>query len=194
LFNFDHIEQLEREAEQRRAEEQKTPFDFVFLTLADELPLSIRSANCLRNDNIVYVGDLVQRTEAAMLRTPNFGRKSLNEIKEVLATMKLRLGMEVRDWPPADPAKARKLIGTVYVQKVDELQLSIRSANCLRNDKIIYIGELVQRTEAEMLRTPNFGRKSLHEITTVLAEIGLHLGMEVAGWPIPRADAGRIYA
>ncbi|NJR13023.1 MAG: DNA-directed RNA polymerase subunit alpha, partial [Phyllobacteriaceae bacterium] len=62
--------------------------------------LSVRSANCLKNDNIVYIGDLIQKTEAEMLRTPNFGRKSLNEIKEVLASMGLHLGMEVTDWPP----------------------------------------------------------------------------------------------
>ena len=66
----------------------------------DELELSVRSANCLKNDNIVYIGDLVQKTEAEMLRTPNFGRKSLNEIKEVLASMGLHLGMEVPNWPP----------------------------------------------------------------------------------------------
>ena len=60
----------------------------------------MRSANCLKNDNIIYIGDLVQKTEAEMLRTPNFGRKSLNEIKEVLASMGLRLGMDIPGWPP----------------------------------------------------------------------------------------------
>ncbi len=69
------------------------------------------------------------------------------------------------------------------LRKVDELELSVRSANCLKNDNIIYIGDLVQKTEAEMLRTPNFGRKSLNEIKEVLTQMGLHLGMEVAGWP-----------
>ena len=69
------------------------------------------------------------------------------------------------------------------LMKVDELELSVRSANCLKNDNIIYIGDLVQKTEAEMLRTPNFGRKSLNEIKEVLAQMGLHLGMEVPGWP-----------
>jgi DNA-directed RNA polymerase subunit alpha len=69
------------------------------------------------------------------------------------------------------------------LRKVDELELSVRSANCLKNDNIIYIGDLVQKTEAEMLRTPNFGRKSLNEIKEVLSHMGLHLGMEVSGWP-----------
>ncbi|QPQ54089.1 DNA-directed RNA polymerase subunit alpha [Allosphingosinicella flava] len=70
------------------------------LKKVDELELSVRSANCLKNDNIIYIGDLVQKTEAEMLRTPNFGRKSLNEIKEVLSGMGLRLGMDIPGWPP----------------------------------------------------------------------------------------------
>ena len=76
------------------------PFNPALLKKVDELELSVRSANCLKNDNIVYIGDLIQKTEAEMLRTPNFGRKSLNEIKEVLANMGLHLGMEVPGWPP----------------------------------------------------------------------------------------------
>jgi DNA-directed RNA polymerase subunit alpha len=70
------------------------------LKKVDELELSVRSANCLKNDNIIYIGDLVQKSEPEMLRTPNFGRKSLNEIKEVLQTMGLRLGMDIPGWPP----------------------------------------------------------------------------------------------
>ena len=76
------------------------PFNPALLKKVDELELSVRSANCLKNDNIVYIGDLIQKSEGEMLRTPNFGRKSLNEIKEVLATMGLHLGMDVQGWPP----------------------------------------------------------------------------------------------
>ena len=83
----------------RRAADE-LPVQPHLLRKVDELELSVRSANCLKNDNIVYIGDLVQKTEAEMLRTPNFGRKSLNEIKEVLAHMGLSLGMEVPGWPP----------------------------------------------------------------------------------------------
>jgi len=77
-----------------------TQINRFLLKKVDELELSVRSANCLKNDNIIYIGDLVQKTEAEMLRTPNFGRKSLNEIKEVLSSMGLRLGMEIPGWPP----------------------------------------------------------------------------------------------
>jgi DNA-directed RNA polymerase subunit alpha len=90
--------------EPKKATEEKVqselPFNAALLKKVDELELSVRSANCLKNDNIVYIGDLIQKTEAEMLRTPNFGRKSLNEIKEVLAAMGLHLGMEVANWPP----------------------------------------------------------------------------------------------
>jgi DNA-directed RNA polymerase subunit alpha len=90
------------EPQTREAAEEKSeiPFNRNLLRKVDELELSVRSANCLKNDNIVYIGDLIQKTEAEMLRTPNFGRKSLNEIKEVLASMGLHLGMEVPSWPP----------------------------------------------------------------------------------------------
>ena len=75
-------------------------FNRNLLRKVDELELSVRSANCLRNDNIVYIGDLVQKSENDMLRTPNFGRKSLNEIREVLMQMGLNLGMDIQEWPP----------------------------------------------------------------------------------------------
>jgi DNA-directed RNA polymerase subunit alpha len=76
------------------------PFNRNLLRKVEELELSVRSANCLKNDNIIYIGDLVQKSEGEMLRTPNFGRKSLNEIKEVLVTMGLELGMNITGWPP----------------------------------------------------------------------------------------------
>jgi DNA-directed RNA polymerase subunit alpha len=84
------------------------------LRKVDELELSVRSANCLKNDNIVYIGDLVQKTEAEMLRTPNFGRKSLNEIKEVLANMGLHLGMEISNWPPENIEELAKKLEEPY--------------------------------------------------------------------------------
>ncbi len=97
FVNFEEP-QLRREDEPGQA----LPFNRNLLRKVDELELSVRSANCLKNDNIVYIGDLVQKTESEMLRTPNFGRKSLNEIKEVLADMGLHLGMEILEWPPED--------------------------------------------------------------------------------------------
>ena len=98
------------------AEEQPSepPFNKNLLRKVDELELSVRSANCLKNDNIVYIGDLVQKTEAEMLRTPNFGRKSLNEIKEVLSQMGLHLGMEISTWPPENIEELAKKLEEPY--------------------------------------------------------------------------------
>ena len=98
------------------AEEARPELEFnaALLKKVDELELSVRSANCLKNDNIVYIGDLIQKTEAEMLRTPNFGRKSLNEIKEVLAQMGLHLGMEVPNWPPENIEELAKKFETHY--------------------------------------------------------------------------------
>jgi DNA-directed RNA polymerase subunit alpha len=98
LSVFVNFEEPRREEAQTLA--PQLPFNPALLKKVDELELSVRSANCLKNDNIVYIGDLIQKSEGEMLRTPNFGRKSLNEIKEVLAGMGLHLGMEVPGWPP----------------------------------------------------------------------------------------------
>ena len=95
FINFD-----EPEIQQDSSAQEKLPFNHNLLKKVEELELSVRSANCLKNDNIVYIGDLVQKSESEMLRTPNFGRKSLNEIKEVLQQMDLGLGITVSDWPP----------------------------------------------------------------------------------------------
>ncbi len=105
FVNFD-----EPEEETAKEETEELPFNKNLLKKVEELELSVRSANCLKNDNIVYIGDLVQKSEGDMLRTPNFGRKSLNEIKEVLQTMGLYLGMQVEGWPPENIEElARKM-------------------------------------------------------------------------------------
>jgi DNA-directed RNA polymerase subunit alpha len=82
-------------------EKKATQIDPILLRPVDDLELTVRSANCLKAENIYYIGDLIQRTETELLKTPNLGRKSLNEIKEVLATRGLTLGMKLENWPPA---------------------------------------------------------------------------------------------
>ena len=109
FINFE--EPSVREVEERPSE---PPFNRNLLRKVDELELSVRSANCLKNDNIVYIGDLVQKSEAEMLRTPNFGRKSLNEIKEVLSQMGLHLGMEIPTWPPENIEEMVKKLEEPY--------------------------------------------------------------------------------
>jgi DNA-directed RNA polymerase subunit alpha len=96
------------------ATEEELPIPRNLLRKVSELELSVRAANCLKNDNIVYIGDLVQRTEAEMLKTPNFGRKSLNEIKQVLSDMGLHLGMEITNWPPENIEELAKRLDEPY--------------------------------------------------------------------------------
>ena len=110
FINFDEP----KAAAARRDEAPELPFNRNLLRKVDELELSVRSANCLKNDNITYIGDLVQKSENDMLRTPNFGRKSLNEIKEVLATMGLHLGMQVDGWPPENIEDLRRKLEEPY--------------------------------------------------------------------------------
>jgi DNA-directed RNA polymerase subunit alpha len=109
FINFDEPSKITIEETKPELE-----FNAALLKKVDELELSVRSANCLKNDNIVYIGDLIQKTEAEMLRTPNFGRKSLNEIKEVLAQMGLHLGMEVQNWPPENIDELAKKFDTSF--------------------------------------------------------------------------------
>ena len=103
FINFEEPKVVER-----KPQISEPAFNKNLLKKVDELELSVRSMNCLKNDNIVYIGDLVQKTEPEMLRTPNFGRKSLNEIKEVLNAMSLYLGMEIPNWPPDNIAELSK--------------------------------------------------------------------------------------
>ena len=103
FINFDEPQEIKIQEQPQEPE-----FNQNLLRKVDELELSVRSMNCLKNDNIIYIGDLVQKSEGEMLRTPNFGRKSLNEIKEVLTGMSLYLGMEIPNWPPENIAELSK--------------------------------------------------------------------------------------
>lgn len=102
--------------------------------------------------------------------------------EEAMSASSPMIGMAAPSSSSSDESDANQL-NRYLLKKVDELELSVRSANCLKNDNIIYIGDLVQKSEAEMLRTPNFGRKSLNEIKEVLSSMGLRLGMDIPGWP-----------
>lgn len=99
FINFDETEVEPQEVE---TEEEQVKLNENLIKGVEELELSVRSANCLKNASIRYIGDLVQKTEGEMLKTKNFGRKSLNEIKEILTDMGLSLGMKLPDWPPDD--------------------------------------------------------------------------------------------
>ncbi|MFK7815083.1 MAG: DNA-directed RNA polymerase subunit alpha [Gammaproteobacteria bacterium] len=91
-------------------EKSETEIDPILVRPVDDLELTVRSANCLKAENIYYIGDLIQRTEVELLKTPNLGKKSLTEIKDVLGTHGLSLGMRLENWPPANLREERKVI------------------------------------------------------------------------------------
>ncbi|MCP5405393.1 MAG: DNA-directed RNA polymerase subunit alpha [Pseudomonadaceae bacterium] len=107
FINFEDI------TEETQGREEFIDINPHLLMKVDELELSVRSANCLKNENIVYIGDLVQKTESEMLKTPNFGRKSLNEIKDLLSQMGLGLGMRLENWPPENIEELARRIDKV---------------------------------------------------------------------------------
>ncbi len=194
------------------------PFSPHLLKKISELDLTVRTVNCMQRENILYIGDLVQFGETKVLAFQNFGRKSFFELKEVLSTLGLRFGMEVPEWPPEDIEALSNAINHVeygliaaaesaveeevltdeeaiakytemgLLKKVELLGLSVRSANCLHHDGVIYIGDLVLKTEDELLRTPNFGRKSLNELKATLDKMGLRFGMQLRYWPLKDID------
>jgi DNA-directed RNA polymerase subunit alpha len=149
----------------------------------NEFELSVRAANCLNNANIQTIGELAGKTESELLRFRNFGRKSLVEIRGLLSGFGLSLGMDANAVPAMEttPDWPNPPLDSRLAQSVGELELSVRATNCLKSANIQTIGELVAKTDAELLKYRNFGRGSLNNIKQALAEIGLSLGMPDAG-------------
>ena len=161
------------EAERRRVRK-------LLETPISEFELSVRSRNCLAKMNIKTLGDLVQKTEHELLSYKNFGETSLSEIKQVLASRGLRLGMRIEEIyeqgvEPFTPTFYGPQDEEVLKIPVSKLQLSVRARRCLETLGIRTLGELVQRTEQELLEVRNFGQTSLSEIKEQLAKYGLTL-------------------
>jgi DNA-directed RNA polymerase subunit alpha len=97
-----------KESDHSDAEVLEERVDPMLLRSVDDLELTVRSANCLKAENIYYIGDLIQRTEVELLKTPNLGKKSLTEIKDVLATRGLSLGVKLENWPPASLQREKR--------------------------------------------------------------------------------------
>ena len=114
LGTFVNFEDPKDVVEEKLSIVEEIGFSATLLKKVDELELSVRSSNCLKNDNIVYIGDLIQKSESKMLLTPNFGRKSLNEIKDILSEMGLHFGMSVPTWPPENIEELAKRFEDSY--------------------------------------------------------------------------------
>ena len=149
-------------------------------TPISDFELSVRSRNCLKKMHIETVGDLLNITEAELLSYKNFGETSLREIKAILASKGLRLGMALEEKQLAsvetserDAAESQDV--ELLSKSVDELQLSVRARKCLQKLSVRTIGELTQKTDAELLGCKNFGVTSLNEIKKNISSIGLSL-------------------
>jgi DNA-directed RNA polymerase subunit alpha len=166
-------EDLERK-EDRRAQILRIP--------VTDFELSVRSRNCLAKMQITSLGDLVQKSEAELLSYKNFGETSLQEIKDILAQKGLRLGMTeeeiegyTRPTITLADADATGADPEVYNKPLSDLELSVRSRNCVTFLGVTTVGELCQRTEAELMACKNFGQTSMNEIKQKLAELGVSL-------------------
>ena len=168
------------------------------------LSCPVRSANCLKNDNIIYIGDLVQKSEADMLRTPNFGRKSLNEIKEVLSHMGLQLGMQVDDWPPENIEEMAKRLDEPFLTAASrsrrpnpcDIECAAASSNRTSSHrKAMFSNMAMALIEHEQIRTTLPKAKDLRPIVERLITLGkrggLHARRQALGAPWRRCEAGR---
>jgi len=173
-LNMFYDEDLERRAD-RRSQVLRLP--------VTDFELSVRSRNCLSKMGVRTLGDLVQRTEQELLSYKNFGETSLQEIKDILAQKGLRLGMGREEVARDD--QARTILESIGVGETDkrkllakplnELELSVRSRHCMSVLGLKTVGDLVDRSEAELMTIKNFGQTSLNEVKQKLAELGLSL-------------------
>ena len=173
-LNMFYDEDMERRAD-RRSQVMRLP--------VTDFELSVRSRNCLAKMGVRTLGDLIQRTEAELLSYKNFGETSLQEIKDILAQKGLRLGMGREEFSRDEEARSiLEGIGgesdgdpSMLHKPLSDLELSVRSRHCMGVLGLQSIGELLARSEAELMTIKNFGQTSLNEVKQKLAELGLSL-------------------
>jgi DNA-directed RNA polymerase subunit alpha len=150
----------------------------ILRTPVTDFELSVRSRNCLQKMKIDTLGDLILKTESELLSYKNFGETSLQEIKAILGSKGLRLGMRTEDalaYNPPEDGSVPPPPDDNLIAPIDTLELSVRSRRCMERIGIKTVGDLVDKTEAELLAAPNFGQTSLNEVRQKLAELGLQL-------------------
>ncbi len=148
------------------------------------LDITVRTSNCLRKANIKYVRELVQKSKEDLLNLKNFGRKSLKEVQTILAERGLTLNMQIGGYKrPTSSVDVNHQYN--FDEELADWQCSARIKNCLANARVRYVGELVQFSEKDVLRSQNFGKKSLKVLKQLLAERNLTLGIKLDGWVPP---------
>lgn len=191
--------------ESERKEDRKTQ---ILRTPITEFELSVRSRNCLSKMEIKTLGDLVRKTEAELLAYKNFGETSLQEIKDILAQKGLRLGMSEDEVPAASREEAEVELDALFggadedaedddelaegqdprTLPVSALKLSVRAQKCVEELELETVGDLADRTEAELMASKNMGRTTLDEVRKRLAAYGLALKGEAAGGGSPASE------
>jgi len=162
-------------------EKKKSRKNQILETPISDFELSVRSRNCLKKMKIDTLGDLLNITEAELLSYKNFGETSLREIKAILDPKGLSLGMALEDKSPEveeaneETEDEESEVEALRHKSVDDLKLSVRAKKCLQKLNIHTIGELISKTEAELLGCKNFGVTSLNEINKALGDLGLSL-------------------
>jgi DNA-directed RNA polymerase subunit alpha len=158
-------------------EKRRTRKNQILETPISDFELSVRSRNCLKKMNINTLGDLLNITEAELLSYKNFGETSLFEIKQILDSKMLRLGQSLEEFssPAEHEEESEQEEDGILSKPVEELQLSVRAKKCLTKLNIYTLGEMIRRTEAELLGCKNFGVTSLNEIKKAITELGLSL-------------------
>jgi DNA-directed RNA polymerase subunit alpha len=179
LFKKD-IESSKTMVYDEEKEKKKTVKNQILETPISDFELSVRSRNCLKKMNIQTIGDLLNISEAELLSYKNFGETSLKEVKSILESKSLHLGMAMEEKPfipeeSSDAAFQNSQEQGILNKPVDDLQLSVRAHKAMQKLNIRSIGELVSKTEAELLGCKNFGVTSLNEIKKTLADVGLSL-------------------
>ncbi|HVS18355.1 MAG TPA: DNA-directed RNA polymerase subunit alpha C-terminal domain-containing protein, partial [Planctomycetota bacterium] len=160
-------------------ERKEDRLNTILRTPITDFELSVRARNCLNKMDIVTLGDLVKLTEAELLSYKNFGETSLNEIKEILQSKNLRLGMNHSEAVASIEAMTRPRAtgenADVLNRPIADLDLSIRARRTVENVGCLTVGDIVQHAEEELLSMPNFGVTSLQELKRKLSEMGLKL-------------------
>jgi DNA-directed RNA polymerase alpha subunit len=157
------------------------PAIYCFIKL-EQIQLSARTLLCLKNEGLRFLGEVAQLSAIDLLRIPNFEQRSLDELEAVLAKAGLHLQLNIPSWHVSDIDAVSKL-ATKLLGRVDEYELSARTRGYLNRQSIVYLAELVQRSESEILRDLDFRVNSLNELNELLMASGLRFGMNLSSWP-----------
>jgi len=170
--------------------QQRRKLARIFAIKMKDLDLSVRTYNCLRRAGILFLGDLIQKTEYDLLRIKNFGEGCLQEIEQLLKKLDLRLGVdifdksilsEVNNRSATSEKKAKKILS----HQIEELNFSVRTINCLRSEKIYYVSDLIKYSKSQLLSIPYFGKKCLFEVVNELVKLNVPLDMPISDFNVP---------